>query len=243
MATITSSVDTGAPAASRAARTGARLLDRLTVRGRLLALASTLGALGIVCLLVAVSGLTGQKNKVHAGNVVFTNFRTERDAYEGWLTADDQMNMYAALEVLQDSSQQHLASVTWGQVVTGHAQAISALRWLAAHAVDPRIRARARSTLADLGAYYGFTRRMHDAARAGRFSRAVALVTVDNAPASNRMQADFDGMTAILSRASARRQDPVGVGGDELAERRGDRRGGGRAARDRGHAARDPLDR
>jgi methyl-accepting chemotaxis protein len=204
MATITHSGDAGAPAAGPAPRTSAGVLDRLTVGGRLLALASTLGTLGIVCLLVAVSGLTGRKNKVHAGNVVFTNFRSERDAYEGWLTADDQMNMFAALEVLQDRSQQHLSSATWGQVVAGHAQAISALRWLAAHAVDPRIRARARSTLADLSAYYGFTRRMHAAALAGRFSRAVALVTVDNAPASNRMQADFDGMTGILSRASAR---------------------------------------
>jgi methyl-accepting chemotaxis protein len=187
---------------NRAARAG--ILDRLTVRARLFVLAGALVALGAVCVLIATAGLSGQKAKVRDSNVIFTNSRTERDAYEGWLTADDQMNMYAALEVLQEPSQHQLASVTWGQVVSGHAQAITALNWLGAHAVDSAIRSKARSTLADLNAYYTFTMRMHAAAQAGQFTRAVHLVTVANAPSSNRTQADFDALTAVLNRASAR---------------------------------------
>ena len=154
-------------------RPRAGILDRLTVRARLFALSAALVALGGVCVLIATTGLSGQKNKVHASNVIFTNSRMERDAYEGWLTADDQMNMFAALEVLQDPSQRQLASVTWGQVVSGHAQTTKALTWLAANAVDGAIRARARTTLADLNAYSTFTMRMHAAAGAGRFRRAV----------------------------------------------------------------------
>src|SRR5579875_3869280 len=182
----------------------AGFLNRLTVRARLFVLAGVLIALGAVCVVIATAGLSGQKAKVHAGNVIFTNSRTERDAYEGWLTADDQMNMYAALEVLQDPSKRQLANVTWGQVVTGHAQAIKALNWLVAHGVTAAIRSQARSTLAQLNAYYSFTTRMHTAAQAGQFKHAVALVTVDNAPSSNRTQADFDAMTSALDRASAR---------------------------------------
>src|SRR5579875_2724202 len=182
----------------------AGFLNRLTVRARLFVLAGVLIALGAVCVVIATAGLSGQKAKVHAGNVIFTNSRTERDAYEGWLTADDQMNMYAALEVLQDPSKRQLANVTWGQVVTGHAQAIKALNWLVAHGVTAAIRSQARSTLAQLNAYYSFTTRMHAAAQAGQFKHAVALVTVDNAPSSNRTQADFDAMTSALDRASAR---------------------------------------
>ncbi len=193
-----------AAGSGQARRAHAGVLDRLTVRARLFVLAAVLVALGGVCVLIATAGLSGQRNKVHASNVIFTNSRTERDAYEGWLTADDQMNMYAALEVLQESSQRQLASVTWGQVVTGHTQAIKALSWLGAHGVNGAIRAKARSTLADLEAYYGFTMRMHAAAQAGQFTRAVHLVTVANAPSSNRTQADFDALTAALDRTSNR---------------------------------------
>ncbi len=195
---------TSPAAASRVASRRAWILDRLTVRARLFTLAAVLVALGGVCVLIATAGLSGQKNKVHASNVIFTNSKTARDAYEGWLTADDQMNMYAALEVLQAPSQRQLASVTWGQVVAGHAQATKALSWLGTHAVDASIRSKARTTLADLNAYYTFTMRMHTAAQAGQFTRAVHLVTVDNAPSSNRTQADFNAITASLDHASAR---------------------------------------
>jgi hypothetical protein len=169
------------------------------VRGRLFGLAGALILLGAVCVVVATSGLIGQKGKVHAVDTTFKTFRTERDAYEGWLTADDQMNMYAALAVLQDPSQRQLANVTWNQVVQGHAQAIGALGWLIAHAANPSVRSKAQTTLADLTDYYTFTQRMHDAVLHGNPRLAVRLVTVNNAPASNRTQADFDAMGQTLS--------------------------------------------
>jgi HAMP domain-containing protein len=159
--------------------------------------------LGAACVVVATTGLIGQKGKVHQVSTVFKDFRTERDAYEGWLTADDQMNMYAALEVLQDPSQRHLANVTWGQVVQGHAQALSSLQWLIDNAFSPAIRAKAQSTLADLNSYYTFTQRMHHAVLAGNPREAVRLVTVNNAPSSNKTQADFDAMGKTLSAQAA----------------------------------------
>src|SRR5947209_5124862 len=150
-----------------------RAMSRLGVRGRLFGLAITLAALGIVCAVVATSGLLGEKGKVHSVNTTFNAFRTERDAYEGWLTADDQMNMYAALGVLHDPHQRQLANVTWGQVVDGHAQAIRALNWLVAHGPTPAIKAKAQTTLSDVYAYYGFTQRMHAALLAGNPTLAV----------------------------------------------------------------------
>jgi methyl-accepting chemotaxis protein len=194
----------GTAAPERRARAGLRrLLSRLGVRGRLFGLATALVVLGGVCALVATTGLIGQKGKVHSVAKVFKDFRTERDAYEGWLTADDQMNMYAALAVLRDRSQRQLANVTWGQVVSGHQQAIAALHWLVANASSAEIRATAQSTLQDLTAYYGFTLQMHAAVLAGNPTRAVRLVTVNNASTSNRSQADFDGMGQTLSKRAA----------------------------------------
>jgi methyl-accepting chemotaxis protein len=176
-----------------------QILSRLGLRGRLLGLAISLVALGAVCVLVVTTGLIGEKGKVGSVNTTFTNFKIERNAYEGWLTADDQMNMYSALEILKDPRQRHLATATWGQVVAGHAQAVTALNWLVDHAADPVIRGAAHSTLADLDAYYGFTLRMHAADLAGHPALAVRLVTVSNAPASNKTQSDFDHMGAVLT--------------------------------------------
>jgi methyl-accepting chemotaxis protein len=194
----------GTTAPAPRARAGLRrLLGRLGVRGRLFGLAIALVVLGGVCAIVATSGLIAQKGKVHSVDTVFKDFRTGRDAYEGWLTADDQMNMYAALEVLRDRSQRQLANVTWGQVVSGHQQAIAALHSLIAHASSAEIRAKAQSTLQDLNAYYAFTLQMHAAVLAGNPTRAVRLVTVNNAPASNRTQADFDAMGQTLSKTAA----------------------------------------
>jgi methyl-accepting chemotaxis protein len=180
------------------------LLGRLGVRGRLFALAIGLGALGAVCVVVALTGLIGQGGRVQDVNTTFTAFQNERDAYEGWLTSDDQMNMYVALAALKDPSQRQLANATWGQVVSGHAQALSKLSWLSAHASDPAIRAAARSTLNDMNAYYAFTLRMRAAIQAGNIAQGVRLVTVSNAPASGKTQSDFDRMGNALTAEAAR---------------------------------------
>jgi methyl-accepting chemotaxis protein len=199
--TTSSSPRAAAPGSTRRGRAG--ILDRLTVRARLFTLAGVLVALGAICVLIAVTGLSSQKRKVHESNVVFSTFRMERNAYEGWLTADDQMNMYAALAVLNAPGQRRLAETTWGQVVAGHAQAVTDLTWLRDQAASPAVRAKAATTLGELTAYYGFTLRMRAAVLAGHPTEAVRLVTVSNAPASNATQADFNAMSKLLDRRAA----------------------------------------
>jgi methyl-accepting chemotaxis protein len=53
----------------------------------------------------------------------------------------------------------------------------------------PSVRAKAQSTLTDLNQYYGFTLRMHAAVLKGNPKLAVRLVTVNNAPSSNKTPA------------------------------------------------------
>jgi methyl-accepting chemotaxis protein len=178
-------------------------LRHIGLRGRILGLAIGLMALGALCGAVALSGLLTEKGKVNDVSTTFQNFRAERDAYEGWLTADDQMNMYAALGVLGDRSQHQLAAATWSQVVQGHAQAIGQLGWLQAHAADPAIRQAAAATLTDITAYYAYTMQMHAALAAGHARRAVRLVTVSNAAASNRTQSAFDAMGKTITADAA----------------------------------------
>ncbi len=199
-----SSATTPSEPAPAAGTTHSSSFGHIGLRGRILGLAIGLMVLGAACGAVALSGLLSEKTKVGDASTAFTNFRAERAAYEGWLTADDQMNMYAALGVLGDRSQRALAAATWAQVVQGHAQAVSQLGWLQAHAVDPEIRRAAATTLADVTAYYAYTTAMHTALASGHARRAVRLVTVSNAAASNRTQAAFDAMGRTITTDAAK---------------------------------------
>ncbi|MGH2873785.1 MAG: HAMP domain-containing protein, partial [Solirubrobacteraceae bacterium] len=189
---------------SRASAGSGGVLSRLSIRTRLFGLAACVAILGAVAVTVATTGLIGQQGKVQSVDTTFNNFKTERNAYEGWLTADDQMNMYAALEILNDPSQHQLAAATWAQLVQGHAQAISSLNSLIAHAAEPAIRSAARSTLADVNTYYAYTLKMHQLVLAGQLKAAVREVTVSNANASNKTQSDFNSMGSVLTAEAAR---------------------------------------
>ncbi|HLH65872.1 MAG TPA: HAMP domain-containing methyl-accepting chemotaxis protein [Solirubrobacteraceae bacterium] len=172
-----------------------RALGRLSIRTRLFALAAAVAVLGAVAVAVATSGLIGQKGKVHDVAATFRGFRTARNAYEGWLTADDQMNMYAALAILRQPGEQQLMAATWQQLAAGHAQAVSSLQTLIVSAPEARLRSAARAALADLNRYYAYTLRMRALVAAGRLRAGVHEVTVSNAGISNRVQADLQAIS------------------------------------------------
>ena len=174
-------------------------LSRLGIRGRLVALVLALAALAVGCVGVAVSGLLSARSKSNQAAATFTVFRAERGAYEGWLSDDDQSNMYVALSALHDPSQRQLIASTWQQVMQGYQQAGAGLNTVRSHAPTAAIRSAAAGTLSDLGAYNGFTQRVHAAALAGDVTRAVQLMTVGNAAISNKTQADFDRIGQTLT--------------------------------------------
>ncbi len=203
MSAATSSSD-AVPAAIPAPAGILQSVKTIGLRGRILGLAIGLMALGAVCGAVALSGLLTEKTKVNQVSTSFKDFRAERDAYEGWLTADDQTNMDAALGVLGDRSERQLAAATWNQVVQGHAQAVAKLGWLQAHASEPAIRRAAAATLSDVKTYYAYTMQMHAALLAGHPRRAVRLVTVSNAAASNQAQSAFDAMGQTITAGAAK---------------------------------------
>src|SRR2546421_12244273 len=88
-------------------------LSALGIRGKLIGLVVALATVSALCLGVAVSGLLNARTKSHQSQATFKIFTAERAAYEGWLTDDDQSNMYAALVALQDPSQRALEETTW----------------------------------------------------------------------------------------------------------------------------------
>ncbi len=178
--------------------------SRIGITAKLAGMAALLGAVAVICIVVAAIGLTSARSKSHTSQSTFNVFRAERDAYEGWLTDDDQSNMLAALSALQDRSQLPLMHTTGNQAVQGYQQAVSSLKDLAANAPTAGIRAAARSTLADVHSYNGFTDQVLAASYAFEARRAVQLMTVGNVKISNQTQADFDRMgQQITTRAAA----------------------------------------
>jgi methyl-accepting chemotaxis protein len=183
-------------------RNGLRRILDLTVKARLIAIVAVLGGLWLISVGVATEGLLTAKSKAGASNAGFSAFQSEREAYEGWLTSDDQSNMSSALASLHEPSQAALLKATLAQIGEGHELAVSSLKKLARTAPQPSVRAEARLTLADVATYNTFTTRIESAIAAGQTTRAIQLVAIENATISNKTQADFNQMGATLSAAT-----------------------------------------
>jgi methyl-accepting chemotaxis protein len=180
------------------------VLGGIGISAKLAGMVAVVGALAVACVAVAIGGLTSARSKSHSSQSTFNASRAERDAYEGWLTDDDQSNMLAGLSALQDRRQLPLMRTTAAQVTQGNQQAVANLNALIAHGSTPAIRAAARTTLADVKTYDGFTQQVLAASMAFQARRAVQVMTVGNVNISNRTQADFDGMgRQITGRAAA----------------------------------------
>jgi methyl-accepting chemotaxis protein len=205
----------GAGRSRRSSRRGARsgALANLSVSKRLIGLVGALALVWAGCMGIAVQGLLSSKAKAVQSDQVFAAFQAERDAYEGWLTDDDQSNMSSALASLKDARQQALLNTTWQQVVQGHAQAATNLGALARLVVSAGLPASARTGVArvraDLVGYNDFTTRVHADILAGNTRAAITVMSVTNAAVSNKTQADFNSLSAVISQDTAKLKSAV----------------------------------
>jgi methyl-accepting chemotaxis protein len=193
----------------------ARVLTRLSsspVRTRLLVLAATLASFWLIANAVTLVGFLSTKSSADGAAQKFDTFRQERDAYEGWLTQDDQSNMYSALASLHERSQQSLLAATWTQVMQGRQQAVASIDQVIRTADDPKILAVARQTRRDMAAYSVYTVEVHNDVLAGQTTQAIVVMSVTNAAISNKTQADFNQLGSLLAaQATAVRADVGGT--------------------------------
>ncbi len=215
MATREQSFKSGAgvqPSRGRRVRAGGlgSRVSRLGIRGRLVALVLALATLSVVCVGVGVSGLLSAQSKSQQAATTFKVFSAERGAYEGWLSDDDQSNMYVALAALHDPSQRQQMAAEWQQVPQAYQQARASMSTVSSQAPTPAIRAAAAQTLTDLAAYNVFTQRMHADVLAGDVSLAVRVMAIDNTAISNKAQTDFDHIGQALTAQAAAVNAAVG---------------------------------
>ena len=194
-----------APHSSRASRARGPLdrLRRLGVRGRIAGLAAGLILFGAMCGVVALVGLLNEKGKVNQSATTFKDFRTERDAYEGWLSAEASSGNVAALAMWHGADQQTALNGAYNQVVNGENQALSDLDWLAAHASLSSIRSAANATVNDLGNYATLTGRAHAAMMSGQAAQGAGLLATGDASVTRQTAAAFDRMGQALTARAA----------------------------------------
>jgi methyl-accepting chemotaxis protein len=173
------------------------------IRGKLIGLVVALATVSAVCLAVAVNGLVNSRSKSQQSESTFGVFQKERDAYEGWLTDDDQSNMYAAVVALNDPHQKQLAETTWQQALQGYKQAASNVNWLSANAPTAAIRAEVGKLRSDLATYNGFTQQVGKYGHEGNAKATVRVMTVGNVKISNQTQADFDALSGDVTKHAA----------------------------------------
>jgi hypothetical protein len=158
--TDTTSPTTSTASTPRTRGATTRLKDT-TVKACLIMMVAALNMLWLISVGIATHGLVSAKSSVNASTGGFPAYATERAAYEGWLTEDDQSNMAATLASLQEPSQKALLNATLAQITEGHEQADADLAQLLK--TVPAISANARMTLADVNAYNEFTTRIVNA--------------------------------------------------------------------------------
>jgi len=185
------------------ARTARSRLSDLSVPRRLVGLVAVLGVVWAACMGLSVQGLLSSKQKAVTASEVTNALLAERNAYEGWLTDDDQSNMAAAVAALpRTAANVNLAQVTSAQVRQGYAQArasFATLDRLAGELSLPAsFRAIVRRTEADLAAYNRFTDVVLADVAAWEPKRAIKVMTVSNLRISNVTQADFNALNSRI---------------------------------------------
>jgi methyl-accepting chemotaxis protein len=191
---------------------GHSLLGRvggLTVRTRLIALGGTLSVLLAVVAIIAFSGFSSINSAYNADQIPGTDRDTASTALEGWQQADDQMNMYAAVQSLRNPANDALAAATWKQLLQGRVMEREALTDLRSGHLTPKSQAILKQIDANNPTYDGWTDKMYatlkgiNALPASQQQAAVALgvkdISVSNATVSNLMGNLFAKLRAQIA--------------------------------------------
>ncbi len=186
----------------------------LTVRARLSALGATLSVLLAVVAVVAVTGATSIRSAYTADQIPSLDQNYVALAYEGWQTADDQMNMYAAVQALHKPANDSLAKATWQQLVAGREQRDRYTARLARSRLAPRLAAILHQIEARTPGYDAWTNKMYaklkdvnrlsGPAQTAAIAAGVRYISVDNAGVSNQLGKLYVRLRADISHDQTR---------------------------------------
>ncbi len=177
------------------------LLTNLTIRRRLIALTAALVAVCVILVVVSFSSfssITSSKSQAADSSAQLT---VVHNAYEAWLTQDDQSNMYVAIALLSDPSDQGLLNTTWRQVLQGEATARQAIAQIAHYPSSPELISAVHELATNFAAYSSFTAQVRSDVLSGEISEAVQAMTIGNLKSSNGTQAAFNKIEPLVQQS------------------------------------------
>jgi methyl-accepting chemotaxis protein len=173
-------------------------LANLTIRTRLITLTAALAAVCVILVVVSFASFSSVTSSKSDADKSSSQLTAAHDTYEGWLTQDDQSNMYAGLALLNIPSEHTLLTQTWAQVAQGEAQASSRVGDILKYPSTPSLIASVGQLRKDLTVYNGFTAQVRTDVLKGNFRAAMQVMAVGNANASNAVQADFNKVEPLI---------------------------------------------
>ncbi len=188
-------------------------IGSLTVRARLVVLGATLAVLLAVVAAVAYTGFASIQSAHSADQAPKANNNYAAYAFEGWLTSDDQMNMYAAVQALHNPKYNALAAATWQQLLAGRAQENRNMALLGHDHLSAQSEAIYRRLLADIPVYNSWTDKMYallknvntlsPASQNAAILLGVKYITVSNSNISNDVNNLFVKLRSQISSEEA----------------------------------------
>ena len=153
--------------------------------------------------MITVLLMTSIRSQTTTSSARLAQGQTLSQAYESWITDDDQNNMYVALLALHEPSLQQLAQSTWSGSVAAYQGAHGQLVKLQGELKNGGELAQLASVESALASYNSFSLRVRQAARAGDVAKAVTIQSVSNAAVSNALVTRFTNLRTRLAAAAA----------------------------------------
>ncbi len=175
-----------------------KALSNLTIRARLIILTAVMALAMVVLVAVSFSSFSSISTSKNAADKASAQLTDVHNAYEGWLTQDDQSNMVAAVAMLRNPADTGLLKTTWQQVLVGEAQARKAIADILNYPSSPKLKAAVAQLQRDWAAYTVFTGQVGRDALGGRPVAATQVMTVGNLQSSNATQADFNRIEPLV---------------------------------------------
>ena len=172
---------------------------RFTILQRLLAVAILSALCSILLIILGVHNLSQANTNLDQMKNTTDVSDAVNSAYQGWLTEDDQTNMYVALVALDDPSQAQFAEDTFSQAMAGHDAAVKDLQQAKTISTDGAdFGVNVDKAVQALATYQVFVDNTRKYAQAGQIHQAINEFTVANADASTAMDTALQDRKSVV---------------------------------------------
>jgi methyl-accepting chemotaxis protein len=174
------------------------MLSNVKVRTRLLLLAGVLGLLWALVVIFSMTGVGSVKHHDSTTNAYRALQTQAKSAYQGWLTEDDVMHIYASLAVIGTPAAKAEMKEMLAYIGSEHTASLRGLNAVIAGSSDPKVLADATKALAIIKSYEAFVSQVKAQVAAGHVINADNIAAVHYLAAATQVSTAFTALSARL---------------------------------------------